>query len=289
MIRAIGKYNSSTTVIETDWREVEEADKPTITLCEVNQFDLEAAEVHGFYSLAFYIHGLTFHKSQALPGMTWEGISNLTNNEIIRAIFKANYSGVEYKKNKIAPEDKFMLPYGHCKNLKISNFNEDWALRILIHDQKKFAVYITNPLETTNFSISKTSMRRDAITNDGKLGGKFYIIDLVEEHWNKKDCHDYGEEFESFTQCEEYHEQQMFLTEIGCIPPWFSNSRQCKEINQFNVNISKNFKFSQYSTFTEGFPKLNFSFALSIIAEYLLNDFLELSSSSFFKLKKSKS
>ena len=88
MIQAIGKYNSSTTVIITDWREVEEADKPTITLCEVNQFDLETAKVHGYRALFSYIRGQAFHKGQALPGITWDGTSNLTNNGIIRAIFK---------------------------------------------------------------------------------------------------------------------------------------------------------------------------------------------------------
>ena len=140
-------------------------------------------------------------------------------------MFKANYSGIEYHYSNITSEDKFILPYGHCKNLKISNFNGDWNTRIYFNEHNIFEIYITNPLETTNISISKMSMLQDPIINNGNLGGKFYMIHLIEEHMDEEDCHHYGNDFKSFAHCDEFFSQKTFLSsEIGCIPPWMSST-----------------------------------------------------------------
>ena len=110
----------------------------------------------------------------------------------MQAIFKADYNSIRYIEIDVNAEDKIILPFGLCKRIRTPPFSEKWWLQIRFEGNGTFDLLVTNPLETTNTSISKRSMEGVTLQNNGALEGKFYELDLSEEHRTQDQCQDYG-------------------------------------------------------------------------------------------------
>ena len=69
-------------------------------------------------------------------------------------------------------------------------------------------------------------MQGDAIINSGMKEGRFYVLKLQKEYLET--CNKYDHGFASFTECARFWDQQMSVTELGCIVPWMSSKNQCR-------------------------------------------------------------
>ena len=110
----------------------------------------------------------------------------------MQAIFKADYDSIKYVTNDVTSVDKIIMPYGHCKRIRTPPFSDEWWLQIRFEGNGTFDLLVTNPLETTDTAISKRSMEGVTLQNNGALEGKFYELDLSEEHRTQDQCQDYG-------------------------------------------------------------------------------------------------
>ena len=85
---------------------------------------------------------------------SWNGVDNTTYQEIIKALFKADYDNIQIMPDEVKMEDKFILPYGFCKNINTQPFGKNWWMKIIFKNTKKYQLFVTNLKETTHNTIS---------------------------------------------------------------------------------------------------------------------------------------
>ena len=253
MMMAISKFNTSTVLTTSDWREISADDMPTITLCALNQYDAIAGAEYGLHDLYLFATGRAWGWTE---WRSWDGKGNLTYREMVDTLFNASYESIQFmtddgvRGHEDIMEDKFILPYGNCKNIITAPLSSGWWFKILFGSDEKFGLFVTNSLETTNISIAKRSMEGETLRNSGRQEGNFFVLELTEKYRMPGHCQKYGAEeaFSSFTACKESADRQVSISEIKCMVPWMSKEQQCQEINSLKIKTFKEGSQDQFAT-----------------------------------------
>ena len=101
---------------------------PSITLCVEKQFNAVEGINLGYLNLYQFVTGKMLDIESK---RSWNGASNLTYQQTVGVLFKAEYDDVRIIPGDIIMEDKFILPFGNCKNIRTCPMSEKWWLKIM--------------------------------------------------------------------------------------------------------------------------------------------------------------
>ena len=203
----------------------------TIMICPKDQYDWGQSQSMSYQYRYLFLLGML---NGTNGNLTLGGINNLTFQESIETLYNVNPLNVRVDSINSVLQDRFIIPYGYCKELK----NYDMNRFIIITTNGNISVFITDPLKTIYYRKSESSMIGDKIDLVAKstLYNDFltFILNVHETHLYKdkpgEDCTDYGEnnEFLSYNHCKQTELEAMLIPDIGCLPPWMSPSSQCE-------------------------------------------------------------
>ena len=178
MVMAVRKYFSKTTITTTEQKDIQDSQLPTVTFCTMDQFDINKSKMLGYKALHNFVIGDLADTSD----LSWEGKNNLAYDDMKKELFNAeNITKVQVKGYDVSiiVEDAFILPYGYCRKIELKSLAKKMYVKFWNFD-RLYQAFMTNPIETTNISISKWSIVGDAIVNDGFHWRKFYMVNLIE-------------------------------------------------------------------------------------------------------------
>ena len=86
-----------------------------ITICKIDQWDMDVFEQIGYGKASSYYKGKTSNESI----MSWTGIyGNLTVNETLSFLFYSEMERINTNKMRLPAETRIILPLGQCKSLQ---------------------------------------------------------------------------------------------------------------------------------------------------------------------------
>ena len=232
---AIEKYLSNPTVAKISHKKYQEVQPPTITICPADQYDHFASKNLGYRLRYDFLIG-----NVSAGYATWGGVRNISFNESRKLLFKANFDGVfaDDDDDKILKLiEKFILPYGHCKQIEnIKNLE-----KIYIHtNTTDLKIFVTDPAKSYYYRLSETSIEGDSLHLAPDLNFTIkhrlkYTLELEETHLDKdkegEHCDDYGAgTYATYADCIEIKMRERFIPLLGCMPPWMSPTNQCQGI-----------------------------------------------------------
>ncbi len=131
--KAMTKYLSNLKIISESFKPFKNVSPPSIILCQESQYDWLTAQKLGYHLQSDYLKGVFLEKN----GITWGGKENLSFKQSSELLYKAKLDDIYF--NHIEEKEyKFILPHGHCWNLKNITFNptETTVPRIQIENTK---------------------------------------------------------------------------------------------------------------------------------------------------------
>ena len=213
------------------YKDIEEVTPFTIMICPKEQYDWAQSHKMGYQYRFHFLLGML---NGTNGNLNWGGINSLTFQQSKEILFNRSLSDYDIESKNAFLEDRFILPHGHCKELK----NYDMTKAILISNSGNISVFVTDPLITLYYRISESSMigdKQNLVAKPGKYNDFLtFVIDVHETHLYKKkpgeECTDYGEteEFLSYEHCKHSELVEMLIPEINCLPPWMSPVNQCE-------------------------------------------------------------
>ena len=219
-----------------------------ITICKMDQIELEAAANIGYEHEATYYIGHTGNFSYT--SWTGNGTGNLTSRATLGYIFNSELENI----GKIMYDEDLMnnsiseivgvrtvLPYGQCKYIenkpnKILQHTKSWknVISIYINDSdSNYQLFVSDPNATPNFQLPRPQMTGDKIrvAPYRKNQIHYYNIRLKETLAELSDgsCTDYPDAagHHSFSDCVEDENKGIILPVLGCLPPWLSRVEAC--------------------------------------------------------------
>ena len=244
MGNAIVKYISNPTVTSTSHRNIESITPPLITICQTGQYDWERAEEQGYKRRIEFFKGLSSKNN----GITWGGKDNLTFHESIRHLFKAETKNIHVHKT-VKKEERFIIPYGHCLDLRNMSMNQgDSTLNRIEIEKGKYRLYITDPAMGLHYKITEPSMVGDIIQldtefNKSTIYKKHYLIEIEQTVLNPaksgEECSSYDEDnsFKSYAECIYTEHINKLFPDLGCNIPWILHKDNCQGL--INSTYSK--------------------------------------------------
>ena len=86
MVQAINKFTNVNTIESVEVKDIKDVTMPVMIICEMNQYDLDVAEQHG-YSRHLTVDDFLFGTTWIQNSIAWGGFYNLSHQEITKKIW----------------------------------------------------------------------------------------------------------------------------------------------------------------------------------------------------------
>ena len=230
------KFIDRPVVQKTMTKRFHSSPKPTIYVCQENQFDLDNSKSLGYRSKTRLLSGDLIGSDT----ISWNGkYGNQTFNEVQNIIFSHDYkdfvyqtadNGVEDTWRDAVAEEIFEIRFGLCKKSKKTKKGMNFRVT------KNSFLYIDDPEKTMDFRISSSSTKfKFGPTTNNRFDGHLYQVQIILHDSSIFDgvtCTNYAAKNSTYGQCIQNELKQEMESWYGCLAPWFSqNSGPMCEVN----------------------------------------------------------
>ena len=239
------------TVDSTYERNITEEDIPLITICPTNQTNVARLKELKYFKVEYLLEGAT-SCNETNYCKSWGAHANLTFDELLTQAFNNEkvsavtygYSYDDIENVDIEEKLVFIPKYGICK--EISKFNMSQKLQVNYHNPSEARVLITNRNYRSYFMPDITSHVGSKIFIKPKKENYVSIKIQVKSYCNTKEEPMTEDEFKA---CVDEKIQKDLKQHIVCVPPWLSETNQCKKT--YSKTFFGEFKAKFYQTYTE--------------------------------------
>ena len=200
-------------------------------ICPMNQTDWNAAKSLGYWSKSDFYFG---RPKSTVEHLSWQGIGEQTFEASKNKVFVANFDSISIGSDSELTENRFLLPYGNCREVSPGN-RKTLAVR---SNDTNIQVFITDPAKTLYYKVSTLSMTGDELKLEINENAKFkklldFLVEIeqtaIDPTQEGQKCTNYGEgfQFHNFSHCLEMTLNRQVQQDIGCNIPWMSATNSC--------------------------------------------------------------
>ena len=255
MMGSIGKLLDPPVILREKKVKLTEIEPPMITVCPLNQIDLEKLQSYGFQTFNDFLRG-NIKATYPTNISFWD----ILNNSLVYIPDKEFSIQVEYNDDAIYKmsnfEKRFYPKYGYCWELKSYDIKPEMKIRITTSTTLQTALlFLTEKLLNTRPALYLPSHRGGVIEIKSNEDMTYFIE--LEQHsiYNPRkpeECKHYSEgELENCVDAAfENYTDPVFV----CQPPWLTTRKQCADMQWKRRDLKSledmmKFKVS-YETFT---------------------------------------
>jgi len=133
--------------------------------------------------------------------LSWQGIGEQTFEASKNKVFVANFDSISIGSDSELTENRFLLPYGNCREVSPGN-RKTLAVR---SNDTIIQVFITDPAKTLYYKVSTLSMTGDELKLEINENAKFkklldFLVEIeqtaIDPTQEGQKCTNYGEGFQ---------------------------------------------------------------------------------------------
>ena len=216
---SLRKYHASPVVQQRSLTTIDSIRKPSIYVCEDNQFNYTKAQAFGYSGMIDFSIGELMNSDKK----TWLGKhGNLTFEELLEYVFDSDYS--RFISMNSETEKLYIFPHGFCMKLADHKFEQ------YIKSDRKTMLLMVDPHKETDIRIVEMQNGRVYARPISKdlFDSVSYTVDCQlhdSKIYNGQSCTDHKIMNSSYGQCIESIMSGHLVKCYGCLPPWFPTQK----------------------------------------------------------------
>ena len=231
MYGALHKYIEFNSYPSVETRDIVDTGMPDLFIClqEDHQYAYQRAiDVHGY----FYSTFLEGFVNRSTGFVSWEGVQNLTYNEVLKELFIPILGDLELAGDldeERATGDElpeiFTAFNGRCRKIITKNIEPSQVFKVDLMYGWPFDVFVADPGRSLHYMIHPDSLLGEKIETWNQAQ-KYYSLEIEKHIWDEDsgECMSYGagKPFKSYADCIAKEQEKVFMPLLGCMVPWLA-------------------------------------------------------------------